>query len=105
SRPEDPGMSTATLSDAERVGAGLAAENGALKVMAVIDGLPAERAGVRAGDLIVAIDGASLAARSSFRSVHDALANTQRESLRLRVRRGLAFQDVVLKKRVSQSIR
>jgi len=58
----EPGFFTVLTTVAERARSGLAPGAGALKVSALLPGFPAERAGLRTGDLVTGVDGEPLPA-------------------------------------------
>lgn len=64
----EPGFFTVLTTAAERERSGLSPEAGALKVSALLPGFPAERAGLRMGDLVVRVDGEPYPAKTSLQA-------------------------------------
>ncbi len=96
STARDPGLSAVTLTSSELRAARIPDVDAALKVVAVVSGLPAARAGLKAGDIITEINGRSLAANASPRLIHESLVQASTPSVRLRIRRGRGSRDVVV---------
>jgi hypothetical protein len=76
--PNDPGIGLVEPTEAELQRAGVSPPAGGLKVNAVVAGLPADKAGLRPGDLLVVIDGHSLGQKESTRRLHQELARSNR---------------------------
>ena len=64
----EPGFFTVLTTAAERELSGLAPDAGALKVSALLPDFPAERAGLRIGDLIVSVDGEPYPVKTSLQA-------------------------------------
>ena len=64
----EPGFFTVLSTAAERELSGLDPDAGALKVSALLPGFPADRAGLRVGDLVVRVDGEPYPAETSLQA-------------------------------------
>ncbi|MCB9700174.1 MAG: trypsin-like peptidase domain-containing protein [Alphaproteobacteria bacterium] len=92
------GVSPQTLSEDLREGLGVRAQKGAV-VTGVVDGTPAEKAGLQAGDVIVAVDGDPIDDQNDL--VRTIAAHPPGERVRLDIERGTRARhlDVVLAER------
>src|SRR5581483_3449807 len=72
SSPYDPGIELADLTAAERDAEHLPRQAGGLKVMTAVATLPADRAGLEAGDIVVGIGGRPLPSAPSRRTLQRA---------------------------------
>jgi len=93
----DPGLGVVGITGEESAAALLPKGAAALKVVATVASLPADRAGLKPGDLIVAIDGEALAAGVSPRRVHVALERAPNSSIRVRIQRDHTYRDILLR--------
>jgi hypothetical protein len=96
STARDPGLSAVPLTAEELVAAHMPSATAALKVVAVVFGLPAERAGLEAGDVVTAIEGHALATDVSPRLIHENLLRAPNATVRLQIRRGLSSRNIVI---------
>lgn len=84
-------MSRAARLPFNGIGALIEQAHNGIRVAAVLPGLPAEAAGIRAGDLITAVDGASAAHMSVYRGM-ELLRGAAGEPVRIELRRGHGLQ-------------
>jgi hypothetical protein len=104
SERSDPGLQTTLLTGPERMHLGVPSDAMPLKVMAVVQGMPAADAGLRPGDIIVEINGHRLTGDVSSRAVQEALKK-EGTAVRLHIARIGAYQDVEIGYRIGARTR
>jgi S1-C subfamily serine protease len=101
--PPDAGITGVALSPAEVGSLALGPDRGGVKITAVAPGLPAERSGLRAGDVVIAVGGKPVARESAaVRIIGQAFSALDRDgSLQLSVVRKGETVQVELRARAS----
>src|SRR5262249_39023864 len=83
----DPGVSLARLTDAERAQLRIHSPNDGLKLVDQVEGLPAARAGLLPGDVIVGLDGRPLARTDGTEVLRDVLNQARGRAVEIRILR------------------